>query len=97
MVINTYIIYESLEGISCYIIIGVVGIPVSLRHNGLSVVESGDLHIVVCLWVDGASVMILSLLALPPPHPPRRLPHLPLPISLAPPLPATSSWVTMIG
>jgi hypothetical protein len=38
MVINTYIIYDSLEGLSCYIIIGGVGIPVSLRHNGLSVV-----------------------------------------------------------
>jgi hypothetical protein len=39
MVINTYIIYESLEGLSCYNIIGGVGIPVSLRHNGLSVVR----------------------------------------------------------
>jgi hypothetical protein len=38
MVIDTYIIYESLEGLSCYII-GGVGIPVSLRHNGLSVVR----------------------------------------------------------
>jgi hypothetical protein len=38
MVINTYIIYESLEGLSCYIIIGGVGVPMSLRHNGLSVV-----------------------------------------------------------
>ncbi len=37
MVINTYIIYESLEGLSCYNIIGGVGVPVSLRHNGLSV------------------------------------------------------------
>jgi hypothetical protein len=39
MVINTYIIYESLEGLSCYNIIGDVGVPVSLRHNGLSVVR----------------------------------------------------------
>jgi hypothetical protein len=39
MVINTYIIYESLEGLSCYNIIGGVGVPVSLRHNGLSVVR----------------------------------------------------------
>jgi hypothetical protein len=37
MVINTHIIYESLEGLLCYNIIGGVGIPVSLRHNGLSV------------------------------------------------------------
>jgi hypothetical protein len=35
---DTYIIYESLEGFLCYII-GDVGIPVSLRHNGLSVVR----------------------------------------------------------
>jgi hypothetical protein len=39
MVINTYIIYESLEGLLCYNNIGGVGIPVSLRHNGLSVVR----------------------------------------------------------
>jgi hypothetical protein len=39
MVINTYIIYESLEGLSCYNIIGGVGVPVSLRHIGLSVVR----------------------------------------------------------
>jgi hypothetical protein len=39
MVINTYIIYESLEGLLCYYIIGGVGVPVSLRHNGLSVVR----------------------------------------------------------
>jgi hypothetical protein len=39
MVINTYIIYESLEGLSCHNIIGGVGVPVSLRHNGLSVVR----------------------------------------------------------
>jgi hypothetical protein len=39
MVIDTYIIYESLEGLLCYNIIGGVGIPVSLRHNGLSVVR----------------------------------------------------------
>ena len=39
MVIDTYIIYESLEGLSCHNIIGGVGIPVSLRHNGLSVVR----------------------------------------------------------
>jgi hypothetical protein len=39
MVINTYIIYESLEGLSCYNIIACVGVPVSLRHNGLSVVR----------------------------------------------------------
>jgi hypothetical protein len=33
MVIDTYIIYESLEELSCYIIIiGGVGVPVSLRH-----------------------------------------------------------------
>jgi hypothetical protein len=38
MVINTYIIYESLEGLSCYII-GGVGVPVSLRHNPLSMVR----------------------------------------------------------
>jgi hypothetical protein len=38
MVINTNIIYESLERLSCYIF-GGVGIPVSLRHNGLSVVR----------------------------------------------------------
>jgi hypothetical protein len=36
MVINTYIIYESLEGLLCYII---VHIPVKLRHNGLSEVR----------------------------------------------------------
>jgi hypothetical protein len=39
MVINTYIIYESLEGLLGYNIIGGVGIPVSLRHNGLSIVS----------------------------------------------------------
>jgi hypothetical protein len=39
MVIDTYIIYESLEGLSCYNIIGGVGVPVSLRHNSLSVVR----------------------------------------------------------
>ncbi len=39
MVINTYIIYESLEGLLCYKIIVGVGIPVSLRHNGLSMVR----------------------------------------------------------
>jgi hypothetical protein len=39
MVIDTYIIYESLEGLLCYNIIGGVGVPVSLRHNGLSVVS----------------------------------------------------------
>jgi hypothetical protein len=39
MVIDTFIIYESLEGLSCYNIIGGVGVPVSLRHNGLSVVR----------------------------------------------------------
>jgi hypothetical protein len=38
MVIDTYNIYESLEGLSCYII-GGVGVPVSLRHNGLSMVR----------------------------------------------------------
>jgi hypothetical protein len=38
MDINTFIIYESLEGLTCYIIIDGVGVPVSLRHNGLSVV-----------------------------------------------------------
>ena len=43
MVIGTYIIYESLEGLLCYSIIGGVGIPVSLRHNGLSKVQTGDL------------------------------------------------------
>ncbi len=39
MVIDTFIIYESLEGLSCYNIIGGVGVPVSLRHNGLSMVR----------------------------------------------------------
>jgi hypothetical protein len=40
MVINTYIIYESLEGLlPCYNIIGGVSAPVSLRHNGLSMVK----------------------------------------------------------
>jgi hypothetical protein len=39
MVTNTYIIYESLEGLLCYNIIGGVGVPVSLRHNILSVVR----------------------------------------------------------
>jgi hypothetical protein len=39
MVIVSYIIYESLEGLSCYNIIGGVGILVSLRHNGLSMVR----------------------------------------------------------
>ena len=38
MVVDTYIIYESLEGLLCYII-GGVGVPVSLRHNGLSMVR----------------------------------------------------------
>jgi hypothetical protein len=38
MVVDTYIIYESLEGLLCYII-GGVGMPVSLRHNGLSLVR----------------------------------------------------------
>ncbi len=38
IVIDTYIIYESLEGLLCYII-GGVGVHVSLRHNGLSVVR----------------------------------------------------------
>ncbi len=37
-IINTYIIYESLEGLSCYII-GGVGVHVSLRHNSLSLVR----------------------------------------------------------
>jgi hypothetical protein len=46
MVINTYIIYESLERLLCYNIIGGVGVPVSLRHNGLSVVRiRGSSHI----------------------------------------------------
>jgi hypothetical protein len=45
MVINTYIIYESLEGLSCYNIIGGVDVPVSLRHNSLSVVRiKGSSH-----------------------------------------------------
>jgi hypothetical protein len=39
MVIDTYIIYESLEELLCYNIIGGVSVPVSLRHNGLSVVR----------------------------------------------------------
>jgi hypothetical protein len=39
MGINTYIIYESLEGLLCYNIIGGAGVPVSLRHNSLSVVR----------------------------------------------------------
>jgi hypothetical protein len=39
MVIDTFIIYESLEGLLCYYIIGGVGISMSLRHKGLSVVE----------------------------------------------------------
>jgi hypothetical protein len=39
MVINTYIIYESIEGLLCYNIIGGVGVPVSLRHNSLSAVR----------------------------------------------------------
>jgi hypothetical protein len=39
MVIGTYIIYESLEGLLCYNIVGGVGAPVSLRHNGLSAVR----------------------------------------------------------
>ncbi len=39
MVIDTYIIYESLEVLLCYNIIGGVGIPVSLRYNGLSIVR----------------------------------------------------------
>jgi hypothetical protein len=38
MVVNTYIIYESLEGLLCYII-GGGSVPVSLRQNGLSVVR----------------------------------------------------------
>ncbi len=41
MVINTYIIYESLEGHLCYNIIGGVGVTVSLRHNGLSMGRIG--------------------------------------------------------
>jgi hypothetical protein len=39
MVIDTYIIYESQEGLSCYNIISGVGVPVSLRHTGLSVIR----------------------------------------------------------
>jgi hypothetical protein len=39
MIIDTYIIYESLEGLLCYNIIGGVGVPMSLRHNGLSMVR----------------------------------------------------------
>jgi hypothetical protein len=39
MVINTYIIYESQEGLLCYNIIGDVGIPLSLRYTGLFVVR----------------------------------------------------------
>jgi hypothetical protein len=33
MVIDTSIIYESLEGLLCHNMIGGVGVPVSLRHN----------------------------------------------------------------
>jgi hypothetical protein len=48
MVIDTYIIYDSLEGLSCYNIIGGAGVPVSLRHNGLSVVRiRGSSNIIV--------------------------------------------------
>ncbi len=37
---NRYLYFcESLEGLSCYNIIGGVGIPVNLRHNGLSVIR----------------------------------------------------------
>jgi hypothetical protein len=39
MVIDTCIIYESLEGLLGYNIMGGAGVPVSLRHNGLSVVR----------------------------------------------------------
>jgi hypothetical protein len=51
MVINTYIIYEKLEGLLCYNIIGGVGIPVSLRHNGLSVVRiRGSLGLTIIIY-----------------------------------------------
>jgi hypothetical protein len=43
MVIDTYIIYESLEGLSCYNIIGGVGVPVSLRHNSVVRIRGSSL------------------------------------------------------
>jgi hypothetical protein len=59
MVIDTYIIYESIVGLLCYII-GGVGVHVSPRHNGLSVVRiRGSSYI--GHGCDNHSVWVLSL------------------------------------